>query len=304
MADFTLRQLRYALALSETAHFGRAAELCNVTQSGLSQQIKQLEAGCGVQLFERRSRDVQATPFGRDFLARAREVTERVDTLARFVAEHGGVPDRPVRFGLIPTVAPYLLPDIYPALSTAMPDTRFSIRESQTDQLLAALDSGDLDLALIATDPPRTVRLETARLFADPFVLAAAGDAIIAAPVDLAGLPPEDILLLEEGHCFRDQAMAACAMRDPASENFAATSLSTIVEFVANGQGVTLLPAISLRKEAADTRIATYPLAAPGAERILSLVWRKSSPFGTVFGRVADVIRTAGQSTLAEAVRR
>ena len=301
MIELTLRQMRFALALGETGHFGRAAEKCHVTQPALSQQIRQIEEGFGVRLFERTTRAVKPTPFGREFLTRAAQVVASADSLAAFAHSPGGRPTRALRFGLIPTIAPYLLPDIYPALRRVMPDIVFNVSEARTDLLLAGLATGDVDLAMIATDPPDNSGLSEASLFADPFVLAAPQGVAIAEPVHLAELPRDRILLLDEGHCFRDQAIAACALRDrDVAESFSATSLSTIVEFVANGQGITLLPAISLRKEAADTRIALHPLEAPGAGRVLRLVWRQDTPFATLFGEIAGVVRGLGETRLAE----
>ena len=301
MIELTLRQMRFALALGETGHFGRAADRCHVTQPALSQQIRQIEDGFGVKLFERTTRAVRPTPFGREFLARATRVVAEADALTGFAQSPSGRPARPLRFGLIPTIAPYLLPDIYPALRQALPDIGFSASEAQTDHLLAGLNSGEIDLALIATDPPEGAGLAEAQLFADPFVLAAPRNAEIADPIHLASLPPDRILLLDEGHCFRDQAIDACALRDQdVRHSFSATSLSTIVEFVANGQGITLLPAISLRKEGTDTRIALHALEAPGASRMLRLVWRQDTPFAVLFGEIVEVIRGLGEMRLAE----
>lgn len=302
MIDVTLKQLRYALALAEKGHFGRAAEASRITQPALSQQIRQLERTCGAKLFERIAGQVRPTPFGREVLAHARETVKQADALIGFVSARAGKPDRAIKFGLIPTIAPYLLPDIYPALQSRFPKARFAILEGRTDQLLEGLDAGDLDVALIATEPPPEARLREAELFADPFVLATAPTRAMAEPVALSSLAADDILLLDEGHCFRDQAIEACAMHSAANPaTFAATSLSTIVEFVANGQGVTLLPAISLKKELGDRRIAIHTLAAPGAARLLRLVWRASSPFGSFFSEIADIVRKAGQLGLAEA---
>lgn len=301
MYDLTLRQLRYALALSETSHFGRAAALCHVTQPALSQQIRQIETGCGTALFERNSRAVRPTPFGREFLVRAARLVADADALIAFAHSPGGRPTRPLRFGLIPTIAPYLLPDIYPTLRAALPDIDISAHENRTEPLLAGLDTGDLDFALIATDPPDSARLATAPLFADPFVLATKAGGTLPSPVDLAKLSHDHMLLLDEGHCFRDQTIAACALRDQeALRSFSATSLSTIVEFVAHGQGMTLLPAISLKKEATDPRICIHELAAPGASRMLNLVWRRDTPFAALFAEIADLIRDVGTARLAE----
>jgi LysR family transcriptional regulator, hydrogen peroxide-inducible genes activator len=296
IAMFTLKQLRAALALAETSHFGRAAERCHITQPALSQQIRLLEDACGTPLFDRRGKTVRATPFGREFVARARRAMSAADDLEAFATAQSGLPDRPLRFGLIPTVAPYLLPDIFPVLRDRFPALAFTISESRTGHLIDALHEASIDLALIATDPPEDgPRLAVAPLFVDGFVLATGEhDDLPAEPVRLADLPPERILLLDEGHCFRDQALAACGLKAAVDRStFAATSLSTIVEFVANGQGVTLLPEIALRKEAADARIRIRRLEAPGAARTLSLVWREASPFAETFAAIAGTIREA-----------
>lgn len=291
--NVTLRQMTYALALAETGHFGRAAESCHVTQPALSQQIRQLEEACGAPLFDRLGKSVRLTPLGREFVERARRIVELSDGLDTFLAGQRGRPERPLRFGLIPTVAPYLLPDIFPALTRQLPDLSFTVSESRTDALIEGIGDGSLDLALIATEPPAGgPKLVAAPLFADEFVLATPVGEAAVDPVPLAGVDGERMLLLDEGHCFRDQAIAACGLeRDVSRRTFAATSLSTIVEFVANGQGVTLLPEIALRKEATGGRIAVHALQSPGARRELRLVWREGAPYAGVFAEVAGVIR-------------
>ncbi|GLQ53713.1 hydrogen peroxide-inducible genes activator [Devosia nitrariae] len=289
----SLKQMRYAMAVARTGHFGRAAEACSISQPALSQQILALEALCGAPLFDRLKSGVRLTPFGRGFVDLARATIESAEALDAFALGHGGRPDRPLRFGLIPTVAPYLLPEIFPALVRDFPQLTFTVSENHTDALIAGLVEGSLDIALIGTEPPDNgPKLVSRPLFHDPFVLATSRTEATAEPVSLADVAPERILLLAEGHCLRDQAIAACRLdSDPAARTFAATSLSTIVEFVANGQGVTLLPQISLRKEASDQRIAIHPIASPGAGRMLSLVWRQATPFSPTFERIADIIR-------------
>jgi LysR family hydrogen peroxide-inducible transcriptional activator len=261
-----------------------------MSQPALSQQIQALEALCGAPLFDRLRSGVRPTPLGREFIALAEDVIARADALDGFVAGSKGIPDRPLRFGLIPTVAPYLLPEIFPALTEGLPNLRFSVSEGRTDLLLAGLADGSLDLALIATDPPADgPRLHVTRLFDDPFVLATPRN---EDALPLSALPPDRILLLDEGHCFRDQAIAACQLDgNRHARTFAATSLSTIVQFVANGQGVTLLPQIALRKEASDPRIAIHPLDQPRPGRTLLLVWRDATPFAATFEQIAAVIR-------------
>jgi LysR family transcriptional regulator, hydrogen peroxide-inducible genes activator len=295
MMTLSLKQMRYAVAVAEAGHFGRAALACNVSQPALSQQIQIIEAHCGTQLFDRLKGAVRPTPFGREFIERARRVLDSADALGAFAAGHAGKPDRPIRFGLIPTVAPYLLPQIFPALTANLPALEFTISENRTDALISGLVDGSIDIALIGTDAPNDgPRLVSAPLFDDPFMLATSASEFPEGPVALAALRPERILLLDEGHCFRDQTIAACRLdSDPAGRTFAATSLSTIVEFVANGQGVTLLPRIALRKEATDPRIAIHDLVSPGAGRRLSLVWREATPFAATFAEIAEVIRAS-----------
>jgi LysR family hydrogen peroxide-inducible transcriptional activator len=294
--DITLRQMRYAIALADTGHFGRAAERSFVSQPALSQQIRQLEELCGSPLFDRSSASL--TPFGRDFVARARRVVEEADSLIGFAAGHRGRPLRAIRLGIIPTVAPYLLPAMFPALTSALPDLDFAVSENRTAALLEGLASGTLDLALIASQPgPSGARLTVEPLFHDDFVLATAAGAGPAGPVPLASIDTSRMLLLDEGHCFRDQALAACGLGPDSARTFAATSLSTIVEFVANDQGVTLLPEIALRKETAGDRIAVHRLASPGAGRNLSLVWREATPFAALYRDIAALIRAAQPTT-------
>lgn len=289
----SLKQMRYAVAVAETGHFGRAAKACNISQPALSQQVQAIEELCGTPLFDRLKSGIRPTPFGAEFVARARQVLDSADALSAFTLGHAGAPERPIRFGLIPTVAPYLLPEIFPALTKGLPNLAFTISENRTDALLAGLNQGTLDVALIGTDAPEHgPRLVSRPLFKDPFVLATSSLEANGAPVALSSLAPERILLLDEGHCFRDQTIAACRLdSDMGARTFAATSLSTIVEFVANGQGVTLLPAIALRKEATDPRIAIHDLVSPGAGRLLSLVWREATPFGATYEKMAEVIR-------------
>jgi LysR family hydrogen peroxide-inducible transcriptional activator len=291
----TLRQMQYAVALAETGHFGRAAERSHVTQPGLSQQIRQLEELCGGALFDRLGKSVRLTPLGREFVERVRPILEQTEALLSFVSGQRGTPARPLRLGVIPTVAPYLLPHVFPALQRELPELSFTVSESRTDALLDGLADGSLDLALIASEP-RTggPRLTAASLFADEFVLATGAGDQAEDPMPLAEIDSDRVLLLDEGHCFRDQAIAACALDpDAARRTFAATSLSTIVEFVANGQGITLLPEIALKKEATGNRIRIHRLQSPGARRLLTLVWREATPFGTVFEQVAETIRRA-----------
>ncbi|MHA6297617.1 hydrogen peroxide-inducible genes activator [Devosia sp. CAU 1758] len=293
MTTVTLKQMRYAIAVAANGHFGRAAEACAISQPALSQQIQTLEGLCGTPLFDRLKTGIRLTPFGRDFIVLAREAVKAAEILDDFALGRTGRLDRTLRFGMIPTVAPYLLPRIYPALTRSLPEISFSVSESRTEAMLDALHDGRLDLALIATEPPPGgPRLVTRPLFDDPFVLATPMAETTAEPISLSDLPRERIMLLDEGHCFREQAIAACRLEGERGRHaFAATSLATIVEFVANGQGVTLLPSIALQKEASDPRIAVHALNDPAACRQLRLVWREATPYAAIFERIAEVIQ-------------
>jgi LysR family hydrogen peroxide-inducible transcriptional activator len=295
MSTPTLRQLQYAAAVARAGHFGRAAEACAVTQPALSQQIQALEAMCGSPLFDRLASGVRLTPFGAQFIDLAQEVLDSAARVTALIETHIGRPNRPLRFGIIPTVAPYLLPDMFPALTAELPDVRFAISENRTGALLDSLADGSLDLALIANEPRSGgPKLTSVSLFRDDFVLAtAAANDRTPEPVPLATVDTSRMLLLDEGHCFRDQALAACGVNAESTKTFAATSLSTIVEFVANGQGITLLPEIALRKETAGDRIHVHRLASPGAGRMLSLVWREATPYAGLFEEIAEVVRRA-----------
>lgn len=298
MHTLTLRQLHYAQIIAEEGHFGRAAARCHVTQPALSQQIKLLEERCNAPIFDRLGKTVRLTPFGRDFLAHANRVLSAASELEAFTDMAAGHPARPLRFGLIPTVAPYLLPDILPALANQLPNVHFSISEGKTERLVAGLVDGNIDLALIATKPVQT-NLESLTLFADPFVLATKRDTNISEPVRLDNLPRDQFLLLEEGHCLRDQMVDACSLKPELhGRTFAATSLTTILELVANGCGVTLLPAISLRREEDNPRISIHTLGAPGASRLLRLVWRTGSPYAELFRSIGAVVKNVGEASL------
>ncbi len=291
--------MRYVLAIDKTGHFGRAAQQCNVTQPALSQQISQLEALCGTPLFERGQKPIRPTPFGQEIINRATPILIDTQNLSEFAFSHSGIPSQPIRFGLIPTIAPYLLPRIFPPLLAKFPDPGFNVLEGQTENLHHMLDKGDLDMALIATDPPKNgVALISIPLIKDPFVLAAHAATKLTQPVQLSELPKEQLLLLDEGHCFRNQTIEALSLKKVSNPgNFAATSLSTIMAFVANAQGLTLLPAISIEKEAGDPRIKLLNLAPPVASRTLSLVFRKNSPFKTLFEDIAAEIKHANKTS-------
>ncbi|MDP3854120.1 hydrogen peroxide-inducible genes activator [Phenylobacterium sp.] len=269
----TLRQLRYLAALAEHGHFGRAAAACNVTQPALSMQIKELEAELDLPLVERGRGGAVLTDEGVELAERARALNAGVKDLEDFARERRGDRAQRLALGIIPSVAPYLLPRLLPLLQAAIPGLDLKVRETQTAVLMAELAGGDLD-AVIAALPLAGEGIEATALFEDAFLLASPADDPVAAtsPRDL---PPDRLLLLEEGHCLRDQALGACEISDLST--FGATSLTTLVQLVAHGQGVTLLPAMAA-DDLADPRIALSRFADPAPSRTIALAWRTASP--------------------------
>ncbi len=290
MASITLKQLRYCDAVARLGHFGQAAEVCAVSQPALSVQVKALEDALGKQLFERGARQVRLTAFGEDFVARSRDVLRAVDDLE----DMGRVGDDlagQLRLGIIPTVAPYLLPRVIGALARSYPELELNVRETQTDKLLAGVRDGALDTAILAL-PVSEPGLVEVPLFSESFVLvrpAADGDKPVP---DAASLARMRLLLLEEGHCFRDQALSFCQMGAAVPrQSMDGSSLSTLVQMVSAGIGVTLIPEMAVPVEtlSADVAVARFPDPQPA--RQIGMVWRQTSPLADQFGVMADVVR-------------
>jgi LysR family hydrogen peroxide-inducible transcriptional activator len=277
----TLKQLRYFAALAETRHFGRAAERCQVTQPAMSMQIRELEALLGAALVERTASGVLLTAAGEEVARRARQILLAVQDLIDLARRGDRVLAGPLRLGVIPTVGPYLLPQVLPRLHATYPDLQLSLRESQTEQLLDALLAGELDLLILAL-PAAREGVKTRPLFDDPFNLAVAEDHPLAGrtTVDQKDLIAERLLLLEEGHCLRDQALSLChAAGANQADNFRASSLATVVQMVVNGYGGTILPTLALAVEAgAHSGLRVVPFTAPAPFRKIGLAWRSSSP--------------------------
>ena len=286
----TLRQLRYLGALARHRHFGRAADECAVTQPALSMQIKELEREIGADLVERRPNDVTLTETGAEVAQRAERILAATRDLVDF-ARHREVLSGPLKLGVIPTIAPYLLPKLLPRLQAAYPSLRLEVRETQTATLLDELIGGELDCLLLAL-PIEHTDVEMLALFTDRFLLAApAGEPIPRRPLNAKDVDERRLILLEEGHCLRDQSLAFCATkrRDSAAA-LGSTSLATVMQMVANGYGVTLVPEIATEVEARDKRVMLKRFAKPEPGRTIGLAWRKTSPRQTDFAALGDII--------------
>jgi LysR family transcriptional regulator, hydrogen peroxide-inducible genes activator len=287
----TLRQLRYLEALADTLHFGQAAEVCAVTQPALSMQIKELEDELQVSLFERRKSGIELTDQGEEVVRRGRTILASVRDLLDYAKHRERVLSGSLKLGAIPSIAPYLLPVALPELQRRFPDLNLHVRETITETLVRELVSGDLDLILVAL-PIGDPEIETLHLLDDKFVLAAcASKGKRAKAADM--LAHERLLLLEEGHCLRDQALSFCRLVTPeARETFGATSLATIVQMVAHGYGITLLPEMSVASEVHRRRdIRLLHFRAPEPKREIGLAWRKTSPRTSDFHALGALLK-------------
>jgi LysR family transcriptional regulator, hydrogen peroxide-inducible genes activator len=289
----SLRQLRYFASLARHRHFGRAAGDCAVTQPALSMQIRDLEREIGAELVERRPGEVALTATGIEVAQRAERILAATRDLVDF-ARHRQTLSGPLKLGIIPTLAPYLLPRLLPRLQQGYPSLRLDVRETQTAPLIGELVAGDLDCVLSAL-PIEHADLNTAALFEDRFLLAVPVDE----PVPRRALKADDVdqrrlILLEEGHCLRDQALAFCATkrRDSAAA-LGSTSLTTVMQMVANGYGVTLVPEIAAEVEVRDQRVALKRFAAPEPGRTIGLAWRKTSPRRRDFDAFGQAVKEA-----------
>jgi len=289
----TLRQLRYFVALARHRHFGRAADACGVTQPALSMQIRELEREIDVELVERRSDEIALTATGLEVAQRAERILAATRDLVDF-ARHRELLAGPLKLGVIPTLAPYLLPKLLPHLQSAHKSVRLELRETQTAPLVDELVAGELDCALLAL-PVEHADIETAELFRDRFLLAVpAGEPMPRRPLTAEDVDRRRLILLEEGHCLRDQALAFCTskQRDSASP-LGSTSLATVMQMVANGYGVTLVPEIASQAEVRDRRVALKRFATPEPGRTIGLAWRKTSPRRRDFEALGQAVKQA-----------
>ena len=292
--DLSLRQLQYVVAIADTLGFRKAAERCHVSQPSLSAQVAELEETLGVKLFERDRRRVLVTTAGADLVARARRVLSEAGDLVEAAVRLGDPLAGPLRLGVIPTIAPYLLPEAVPAVLARFPRIKLLFREDKTEVLVASLEEGKLDAAVLALEAD-IGELAHAVIADDPFVLAAPKKHALARKrtIAAADLEDETVLLLDDGHCLRGQALSYCASARANEASFRATSLSTLAQMVSSGVGVTLLPSLSVPIENRRGQLAIRPVKAPGPSRTVALVWRRSSPMVKALKELAAVLRKA-----------
>lgn len=297
MNNLTLKQLRYFEALAHHGHFGRAAEACAVTQPALSLQIRDLEDTLGAVLFERGARQVRLTRFGEDFAPRVRAILRSVEELGDLARASRDRLSGRLRIGVIPTVAPYLLPAVISGLTRQHPGLDIHVRETLTARLLRELAEGRLDTAIAAL-PVSDAALEEVPLFAERFVLVRPAEDAEKPVPNSEMLREMRLLLLEEGHCFRDQALSFCDMHAARPrEVLEGSSLSTLVQMVGAGIGVTLIPemAVAVETRSAAVSIARFP--APEPQRTIGMIWRRSNPLSSQLLQISHAVRAAAQST-------
>lgn len=297
----TLKQLRYLSALAEHRHFGRAAEACSVTQPALSMQIRDMERQLGVQLVERRPGDIVLTDIGLDVAGRSEQILSAARDLVDFARHRARLLTGRLTLGIIPTLAPYVLPRMLSKLQRSYPDLQIELRETQTRVLLEELGRGQLDAVMLAL-PLSDPEIETMALFEDPFVLAvpAADPRPDATRVSPRDIEHDRLILLEEGHCLRDQALAFCSnARGGGPMGLGATSLATVMQMVANSYGVTLVPQIAVDVEVRDERVKLLRFAPPQPGRTVGLAWRRTSPRKVDFIALGKLVTEAlGFTTL------
>ena len=293
MAQITMKHLRYFDALARVRHFGRAAEASSISQPALSLQVKELEDILGAPLVERGARQITMTRLGEEFALRARDVLRAVDELGALARASTGPLSGRLRLGVIPTVAPYLLPRVMRHLAETYPDLDLRPREAVTPKLVRDLTEGRLDLALVALPVSEPSFAETP-LFDEEFLLVRNKDAAHLPVPPLTDLPAQPLLLLEEGHCFRDQAIAVCKMpQRPTTEIMEGSSLSTLVQMVGAGIGVTLIPEMAAEVELRSAPVVLHRLPEPRPKRTIGLVWRRSNPLADRYTGLAEGLREA-----------
>ncbi len=286
----TLQELRYLVALADCGHFGQAAEACCVSQSTLSTGVKKLEDFLGVIVFDRSLKRVTPTPTGHEIVESARRIVEEAARIRELASYTKDPMDRTVHLGIIPTLGPYYLPHVLTEVRATHPKLRLLLREEMTPHLLDHLAEGKLDAGLLAL-PISDPSLDVVPLFVEPFLAAVPADHPLAAAdeVNIDELARAGLLLLEEGHCLRDQALQACHLQGLKSEEIRATSLETLRQMVAMGLGVTLIPTLA-SVSPSGRQVVLKPLEAPGAARTIGLVWRRRSPLAYTMAQLAETL--------------
>ncbi|HQU68636.1 MAG TPA: LysR substrate-binding domain-containing protein [Albidovulum sp.] len=299
MINMTLKQLRYVDALARQGHFGRAADVSAVTQPALSMQIRDLEASLGTALFERGPREVRLTEFGETFVDRARAILRSVEELEDLARAAGERLSGRLRIGVIPTIAPYFLPRVIGALSRHYPELDLQLRETTTAKLLQEIADGRLDTAIVAL-PVSEPSLVEVPLFSEDFVLVRHRDEAHKPVPSREMLREMRLLLLEEGHCFRDQALSFCDMAGARpKELLDGSSLATLVQMVGAGIGVTLIPDMAVAVETGSAPVAVSRFAGPQPSRTIGMVWRRTSPLTRQLQQISEIVKDVGEAALA-----
>jgi LysR family hydrogen peroxide-inducible transcriptional activator len=293
MADLKLKDLKYLVAIADTRHFGQAAELCHVSQPTLSAQLRKLEEYLGVQLVERQPRRVMLTAAGEQIIVRARRIAEASDEIVEIARSHKDPLAGRLRIAFLPTIGPYLLPGIAPKIRKALPRLELMLYEYQTVPMLEKLRAGELDMGVLAL-PVEMDGLDSRELYEEPFVVALPSDHPLTKKTQLRieDLDGVTMLLLEDGHCLRDQALDACSRVDVnEKQDFRATSIETLRQMVAIGAGVTLLPELASRGGHASPKgLVLRPFVKPVPTRRIGAIWRRSNPRTAVIEAVSRLI--------------
>jgi len=295
------RALQYFVKLAELKHFSRAAEACFVSQPTLSTQIRKLEEELGVSLVERAPRKIMLTPIGEDIAHRARHVLRDIEHIKTAARRSKDPATGIIKLGIFPTLAPYLLPHVIPEIRTRYPELGLQLAEEKTEDILKMLDQGRLDAGILAL-PIEDHGMDIEVLFEEPFVTAMPSSHPLSDKnvISLQDLEGEELLLLEEGHCLRQHALAVCELAGAHERlDFHATSMETLRQMVAANAGVTLMPVLSVKPPIPSTdNIALRPFAAPPPSRTIALVWRSSSPLGDFLRKLAASLKVKPASLL------
>lgn len=298
-----LRDLQYLIAVAEHRHFGKAADACFVSQPTLSTQIKKLEEELNVTLIERNNKNVLLTDIGLQIINKAREIHNSVQDLRELAAQHNDPEAGNLRLGIIPTLAPYLLPHIVPHIKQEFPKLKLLLYELQTEDILSKLPNGELDAALLAL-PIDNPSLKNRVLFSEPFYAAVHSDHELARSrsVQLSELTPYQVLLLEDGHCLRDQSLDLCRKVGALEfEGFRATSLETLRQMVASGNGITFMPALATKQDSfyfQSKAIRYIPFEEPDPSRTIAICYRNSSYREDLIYGIGELIRASAESLM------